>query len=107
MINRYVVIACLSLFMKDTMSHTSLEELTARRQDAQGKVEVGAIYSHYRNPKLQYEVINIGIQEATEKICVIYKALYGDDIVWVRDLDAWLEPVEYEGKKVARFQKVK
>lgn len=107
MIKKYFVLVCLSLFIKDTMSHTLLEEVTTRRKDAQQQVEVGAIYSHYRNPKLQYKVIDIGIQEATEKACVIYKALYADEVVWVRDLDVWLEPVEHEGKKVPRFQKVK
>lgn len=88
------------------MNHTSLEELSNNRQNAYQQVEVGALYYHYRNPQLHYKVIDIGIQEASEKICIIYKALYGACITWVRDLDSWLAEIEVDGKKITRFQKV-
>lgn len=93
-------------FIGKKMSHITLEELTNQRTHGQLQVEVGAIYHHYRDPKLKYKVIDIAIQEATEKICVVYKALYGDGIVWVRNLDSWLEPVLQDEKLVPRFKKV-
>jgi hypothetical protein len=87
------------------MSHTSLTEIQSKRAQTQQMVEIGGHYYHHRNPQLLYKVIDIGIQEATEKVCVIYKALYGDGIIWVRDLDSWLAEAEHNGKKVPRFQK--
>lgn len=70
-------------------------------------VRVGGIYSHYKNPLNQYKVVSVAVQEATEKICVIYQALYGEKLLFVRDLDIWVENVVVHGKKMARFKFVK
>jgi hypothetical protein len=67
-------------------------------------VPVGAIYSHFRNKEHLYKVLAIAIDEKTEKPCVVYQALYGDKLIWVRPLSVWCESVEYEGKTVLRFQ---
>lgn len=88
------------------MNHTSIEELVKKQKGAQSNVEIDATYAHYRNADLKYKVIAIGLQEATEKVCVIYQALYGDKLTWVRDLDSWLSEVDLQGKKVARFKKI-
>jgi len=88
------------------MSHTSEEE-TQKLLDKTGKkITIGGIYSHYKNPQNTYKVLNLAIQEATEKVCVIYQAQYGRKLIWVRDLDNWLESVELDNKIVPRFTKI-
>ncbi|MDF2578336.1 MAG: hypothetical protein K0S74_1820 [Chlamydiales bacterium] len=84
----------------------ALKDLEKQLTLAHEQVIVGAAYCHYRNPELQYKVLHLGIQEASEKICVIYQALYGDKAIWVRDLDVWLAQVEHEGKLVPRFRAI-
>ncbi len=42
------------------------------------------IYKHYKGDN--YEVIGVGKLEATLEDVVIYKALYGEGEIWVRDL---------------------
>ena len=34
---------------------------------------------------------------------VVYKALYGDEEIWVKPLSVWDEKVEVDGKIVPRF----
>lgn len=88
------------------MAHTTLEELNNKLKKAQEQVTVGAVYRHYRDTKLQYKVLSVGLQEATEKVCVVYQSLYDPKITWVRDLDSWLDTVTFEGKMVSRFQQI-
>lgn len=66
-------------------------------------VVIHGIYAHYKNPENQYLVIDIAHQEATNKPCVVYKKLYGKKLLFIRDLDNWLEPATSNGKKVERF----
>lgn len=42
----------------------------------------------------------------TEEEMVVYQALYGERGYWVRPLAFWLTPVEVEGRKVPRFERV-
>lgn len=88
------------------MTHTSLEELSARLVQAKERVEVGAHYYHYRNPEKYYKVIAIGLSEETEEPVVIYKALSGLDMIWTRPVSVWTQIIEQDDKKVPRFQKI-
>lgn len=67
-------------------------------------VEPG-IYEHYKGGR--YEVIGIGLIEATEEPAVIYKALYENSLseYWIRSVPSFLETVEVDGKTVPRFKK--
>lgn len=86
------------------MPHISHDELNKRIRDASKLVTVGAIYKHYKYPERDYQVETIAIQEASEKICVIYKDVSSQSAPsFVRDLDSWLETVEWQGKSVPRF----
>lgn len=86
------------------MSHISHDELNKRISEAGKKVVVGGVYKHYKYPYREYYVENLAIQEATEKVCVIYKDIKSISAPsFVRDLDSWLETVEWEGKSVPRF----
>ena len=39
----------------------------------------------------------------TEEWMVVYKALYGEEGMWVRPYDMFMEKISIEGKKVQRF----
>lgn len=88
------------------MPHKSQPALTQELKDATNKVHVGALYVHYKQPENTYRVTNLAIIEATDEVCVVYQAKYGDQITFVRPLKSWLESVEQNGKKVKRFTKV-
>lgn len=83
------------------MNH-SLSELDKQIIKAKKKVEVGGIYYHYKNPDKYYVVESVGFIEERDEVCVVYRALYGKGIIWVRTLTNFLEKVD--GKM--RFEKV-
>lgn len=86
------------------MSHTKTHtELAGEINTIKKQIVVGATYFHYKNPTNFYIVVDIAVQEATEKLCVIYKALYEPHLTFIRDVDSWLEKVEVEGNMVDRF----
>ena len=90
----------------NSMSHISHDELNKRIAEASTLVTVGAIYKHYKYPERDYLVEKIAIQEATEKICIIYHDMSVQNAPsFVRDLDSWLESVEWQGSIVPRFKK--
>ena len=67
------------------------------------KLEIGGIYRHFKGGK--YEVIGIAKHSETLESFVVYKALYGENNLWVRPLKMFLEELEVNGKKIKRFQK--
>lgn len=89
------------------MAHKNQIGLERELNQAAEMVKVGEIYSHYKNPQNHYQVIGLGVQEATDKICVIYQAQYGGKFIFVRDLDSWLDTVDVDGVKVLRFKLTK
>lgn len=61
------------------------------------EIKAGKKYRHFKN-KL-YEVIAIGFDsesnnDETPKKVVVYKALYGDGSIWVRDYDMFASKVD-------------
>ncbi len=73
------------------MEHKDHQTLERELEMAKEKVKIGGVYSHYKNPEHRVRVIAIGIQEATEKLCVIYRDAADENLIFVRDLDIWLE----------------
>lgn len=72
-------------------------------------LEIGTKYKHYKGH--EYEVVGIARDSETLEEMVIYKALYkseefGDNILWVRPKEIFLENVTIDGQEVERFQKV-
>ncbi|MCL2530030.1 MAG: DUF1653 domain-containing protein [Coriobacteriia bacterium] len=62
------------------------------------------LYHHYKGR--QYEVIGFAKHSETLEDMVVYKALYGEGGTWVRPLSMWDNPIEVDGKTVARFEYV-
>jgi len=64
------------------------------------KLQAG-IYKHYKGNL--YEVLTTARHSETEEWMVVYKALYGEEGMWVRPYEMFLEKVEVEGVMVDRF----
>ena len=73
------------------MEHKDHAAIEKELESAHAKVKVGSTYRHHKDPTKLYRVTGIAVQEATDKICVIYRAEYNSKLVFVRDLDSWLE----------------
>ncbi len=58
-------------------------------------------YKHYKGKF--YKVIGTARHSETEEEMVVYQALYGKKLLWVRPKKMFLENVLVEGKKVPRF----
>jgi hypothetical protein len=86
------------------MGHVSEAELLARL--GQVTVKPGERYAHYSDPEKLYEILAVGLDEETEQPCIVYRALYGANIVWTRLFEVWNRPAEVDGRTVQRFQKV-
>ncbi len=65
-------------------------------------------YQHYKGK--MYEVIGVAHHSETMQELVVYKALYrtdfGDDSLWVRPKDMFIEQVVVEGQQQPRFRYV-
>ena len=70
----------------------------------ENKLEIG-IYEHYKGNR--YEVIGIAKHSETLEEMVVYKALYGEGLVWVRPLRMFMDEVEVNGENVQRFKFIK
>ncbi|MDF2656024.1 MAG: hypothetical protein K0R19_2498 [Bacillota bacterium] len=62
------------------------------------------LYRHFKGK--QYRVLNLARHSETLEPMVVYQALYGDYGIWVRPAHMWNETVEYEGKRVLRFESI-
>jgi len=62
------------------------------------------VYKHYKGN--MYEVYMTARHSETEEWMVVYKALYGEQGMWVRPYEMFCEEVDVEGTLVPRFQKV-
>ena len=59
------------------------------------------IYRHYKGNL--YELLYIGKHSETLEDVVVYKALYGDNSIWVRPLNMWDEEINVDGRILKRF----
>lgn len=58
-------------------------------------------YRHYKGN--EYEVLGVAKHSENETELVVYRPLYGEQGLWVRPLDMFVENVEVDGKTQARF----
>lgn len=59
-------------------------------------------YRHYKGR--DYQVLGVARHSETEETFVVYRALYGDEGLWIRPVAMFVEPVRVEGRVVPRFQ---
>ena len=59
-------------------------------------------YRHYKGP--EYQVLGLVRHSETEEELVLYKALYGEQGLWVRPKAMFLETVIVDGLSVPRFR---
>jgi hypothetical protein len=85
--------------------HKSQEQLEKELQEARQKIQMGALYRHYKNKKL-YKPVYLATQESDNEMAVVYQQQYGGRLLFTRPISQWLETVDLEGKKLARFEKV-
>ncbi len=81
------------------------EQLLKELSEAGELVEIGGEYIHYKDNSKTYRVIELAIEEATDEVCVVYKANYGEGLVSTRPLESWIQNVVVGDKKVPRFCK--
>lgn len=67
------------------------------------KLQAG-LYKHYKGN--MYEVYMTAQHSETEEWMVVYRALYGEQGMWVRPYEMFVEQVAVEGVMVPRFAKV-
>ncbi|QZN91798.1 DUF1653 domain-containing protein [Idiomarina abyssalis] len=60
------------------------------------------IYEHYKGGR--YRVIDTVRHSETEECMVLYKPLYGEQKLWVRPFDMFVETVNVNGTQIPRFQ---
>jgi hypothetical protein len=60
------------------------------------------IYEHYKGNR--YEVIDTVRHSESEELMVLYRALYGDENLWVRPYTMFFKNVEINNKQVPRFK---
>jgi hypothetical protein len=59
-------------------------------------------YRHYKGN--EYQVIGLAKHSETLEDLVVYKALYGDEQMWVRPVTMFEEKVVVDGAEVPRFE---
>ena len=60
------------------------------------------IYRHYKGN--EYEVLSVASHSETLEDMVVYKALYGEEKVWVRPLSMWNDRIILkDGSETKRF----
>ncbi len=67
------------------------------------KIKIGR-YRHFKNEEKEYQVLGVAKHSETGEELVVYKKLYDDFSLFVRPLAMFLETVEFNGKKVPRFE---
>lgn len=49
------------------------------------------LYYHVRDPKQWYVAMDIVLLEKNEEPAMVYKALYGEQLTWVRPVGEWIK----------------
>ncbi|MCX6726910.1 MAG: DUF1653 domain-containing protein [Candidatus Shapirobacteria bacterium] len=65
---------------------------------------VGGEYEHYSGKR--YDLIGVAHHSEDLNELVVYRAKYGENLLWVRPLEMFLENVEIDGVVKPRFKLV-
>jgi hypothetical protein len=72
------------------------------KQTNTSTIKTGKKYRHFKGK--EYLVLYLAKHSETLEDLVVYQALYGEQGIWVRPLEMFLEQVEVDGKLVNRFE---
>ena len=61
-------------------------------------------YRHFKGN--EYDVVGVAKDSETLQTVVVYRALYGEQGLWVWPLEMFAELIERDGKTIPRFQYV-
>jgi hypothetical protein len=61
-------------------------------------------YEHYKGGL--YDVLAVARDSADLTEYVVYRALYGDHLTWIRPVSEFCEAIEIHGKIVPRFRRI-
>jgi hypothetical protein len=61
------------------------------------EVKIHGVYRHYKGDL--YIVEDIGLNSETLERMVIYRALYGDNKLWIRPYDMFVEEIDNKSQK--------
>ena len=84
------------------MSKTATKVLEQKLVEVRECVMEGQRWRHSKTSG-EYEIVAVGIWEATGEVSVVYRAAYGDRLVWIRTAENFLEEVKVDGERVGRF----
>jgi hypothetical protein len=63
------------------------------------------LYKHYKGQS--YQVMEVARHSETQEWLVVYRCLYGDNSLWVRPYDMFVETVVIDGEEKPRFEYIK
>lgn len=88
----------------------SEKQLYDELQAAHKLVEVGGLYAHYKDRSHTYRVRDLSMaedKESKEEVpWITYNAQYGYRVRYSRPLAEWLEPAEWKGETVIRYERI-
>ncbi|MDR3125461.1 MAG: DUF1653 domain-containing protein [Candidatus Nomurabacteria bacterium] len=88
------------------MRRKTEQDLKNMLDEAAKLVTIGGRYRHLKSGG-EYTLVDLALFEATEEVSVIYRADYGDGLLWVRSLAVFLGEVEIDGVHRPRFEEIK
>lgn len=80
------------------------KQLLKSIEEAKKEVVIGGLYSHHKSKENMYVVLDLIIDEESTNVAVVYQALYGDMLKFVRKFEVFTEEVK-KGQK--RFTLIK
>lgn len=69
------------------------------------EIGIGTVYKHFKGNN--YKVLHVAKHSETLEAYVVYQALYGEQGIWIRPLEMFLDQKEVDGKLINRFEEFK